>query len=115
VNVKPALCFILLTSLVIGALSPVFAQTSSDLRCDGGVVSVGDYASELLRKCGEPSYATQREQKIVEEGSLTGDHIITTIIIDDWTFNFGPNRFQCRILLRNGRIMKIEIMDYYGY
>jgi Protein of unknown function (DUF2845). len=113
---KPALCVILLTSLVIGALSPVFAQTSSgNLRCDGGVVTVGDYASELLRKCGEPVYATQREQKILEEGSLTGDRIITTIIIDDWTFNFGPNRFQCRILLRNGRIWKIETMDYYGY
>ena len=114
---QTTLCFILLllVLLISGAPSPVFAQTSSsDLRCDGGLISVGDYASELLRKCGEPIYATQREQKIVEE-SFTGDHIITTVLIDDWTFNFGPNRFQCRILLRNSRVWKIEIMDHYGY
>jgi len=68
----------------------------------------------LVRKCGQPTYTSQREQKIVEEGYTHGERIITTIVIDDWTFNFGRDRFQYRILLKNGRVWKIESLDY-GY
>ena len=105
----------LFTLLVITAHTSAIAQSTSDsLRCGGGIVAVGDLAPELVRKCGQPFYATQREQKIVEEGTIPGDRIITTIIIDDWTYNFGPNRFQYRILLRNGRVWNIESLNY-GY
>jgi hypothetical protein len=111
---RPILCFILLIALVLAVLAPAFALTSDDLRCDGGIVSVGDMASELVRKCGEPSYTSQREQRNVEEAYFLGDRVITTILIDDWTFNFGPSRFQYRVLLKNGRVWKIESLNY-GY
>jgi hypothetical protein len=115
-SMKSAICFLLLMSLVIAAPTAAFAGTSSgSLRCDGGVVSVGDIVSDLLRKCGQPAYASQREEKIVTESDFPGDRIIITVPIDDWFFNFGPNRFQCRILLRNGRVWRIETLDSYGY
>jgi hypothetical protein len=104
----------LFTLLVITAQATAVAQTSDSLRCTGGIISIGDIASELVRKCGQPTYATQREQKLVEEGTIPGERIITTIIIDDWTYNFGANRFQYRILLKNGRIWNIESLNY-GY
>ncbi|MGD0845263.1 MAG: DUF2845 domain-containing protein [Geobacteraceae bacterium] len=34
--------------------------------------------------------------------------------MDDWTFNFGPDRFQYHILLKNGRVWKIDSLGY-GY
>jgi len=111
---KPAYFIMLFMSFVIAAQSSAFAVETDSLKCEDGIVSVGDVALDLLRKCGQPAYATQREQKIVEDGYFPGDRIITTILIDDWTFNFGRDRFQYRILLRNGRVWKIESLDY-GY
>ena len=111
---KPVYYLLLFTLLAITAQASTDALASDSLICKEGIVSVGDVASELLRKCGEPVYVAQREQKIVEAGIIPGERIITTIIIDDWTFNFGRDRFQYRILLRNGRVWEIESLDY-GY
>ncbi|MDQ5987746.1 MAG: hypothetical protein CSYNP_03492 [Syntrophus sp. SKADARSKE-3] len=112
---KPFLFISLIALFIVTAQTSAIAQSTSDsLRCTGGIISIGEPASELVRKCGEPSFTAQRKQKIVEDGVFPGDRIITTIIIDDWTYNFGPNRFQYRILLRNGRVWNIETLNY-GY
>ena len=111
---KPTFCIILFTSLVIAAQTSALALTSDSVMCSGGIVTVGDIASDLLRKCGQPTYTSQSEQKIVEESDIPSERIITTIVIDDWTFNFGPDRFQYRILLKNSRVWQIESLDY-GY
>ncbi len=108
---KPVLCFILLTLFVSTMATSALAATSDTLSCSGSVVSLGDFASDVVRKCGQPAYAAQREQKIVE-GDLLGDHTVTTFVIDDWTFNFGPTQFQYRLLLRNGKVWRIENTGY---
>jgi hypothetical protein len=110
---KTIFCFMLLSALVIAAQPDAGAMTTDALRCDGGLISIGDIAPDVIRKCGEPAYATQREQKFVE-GDIPGERIVTTVVIDDWTFNFGPNKFQHRILLRNNKVWRIEVLDY-GY
>jgi hypothetical protein len=110
---RPAICLVLCTLLVIAAHTSAFAQTSGSLICSDGIISVGDVASELVRKCGEPAFTTQREQRIVEVGD-NGENIITTFVIDDWTFNFGKDRFQYRILLKNGKVFRIDSLEY-GY
>ena len=111
---KLILCIILFTGFVITTQTSAFALESNSLMCSGGIISVADIASDLLRKCGQPTYASQREQKNVAEGNIPGERTIFTIVIDDWTFNFGPDRFQYRILLKNGNVWKIESLDY-GY
>jgi hypothetical protein len=47
--------------------------------------SIGDTVGEVLHKCGEP-----------------------TMSIDGWTCNVGPNQFQYRLILENGRVARIE-------
>jgi len=84
------------------------------MMCSGGIVSVGDIVLDVVRKCGQPTYTSQREQKVVEWGDIPGERIITTVVIDDWIFNFGRDRFQYRVLLKNSRVWKIESLDY-GY
>jgi hypothetical protein len=106
-DMKLNLWCILLVSIVIATQATAFA-----LDCDGGIVSVGDLVSDVLRKCGQPTSATQREQVIVNQ--IANDHVITPIITDDWIYNFGPARFQYRILLRNDRVLQIESLGY-GY
>jgi Protein of unknown function (DUF2845) len=114
VKIKAMWHIIFLTSFIVASQGSAFAVTSDSLMCSGGIISITDTASELVRKCGQPSYATQREQKISEEGDFPGERIITTIKIDDWTFNFGPDRLQYHIILKNGRIWSIDSLNY-GY
>lgn len=91
------------------------ATTTDTMICKGGIVSVGTTAGEVIYKCGEPSFASQREQTRVEHGVIGHrNNVYTTSTIDDWTFNFGPNEFQYRLLLENGRVISIESLDY-GY
>jgi hypothetical protein len=111
---KSLCCIILLALLVIAERASAVAIASDSLICSDGIVSVGDMASDLLRKCGQPAYTSQHEEAIVEEGGIPGKRVITSYIIDDWTFNFGSNRFQYRVLLKNGRVWKIESLEY-GY
>jgi hypothetical protein len=94
---------------------PGFATETGSLSCRGGIVSIGDTAGEVLSKCGQPAYTTQREEKRVEGGPKSSrDLTITTTTVDDWIFNFGPNEFQYRLLLENGRVARIESLGY-GY
>jgi hypothetical protein len=112
-DMKTALCSILAILIVAAIQVPSDAVQTDSLYCDGQIVSVGDTAGEVISKCGQPAYVFQHEQKIVEE-DYAASRIITTNIIDDWTFNFGPDRFQYRVLLKNGRVSEIESLDY-GY
>jgi hypothetical protein len=106
-NMKLYFWCILMLSFFIAAPISVFA-----LDCSGDIISEGDSASEVLGKCGQPTSATQREQVIIDHHSE--ERVITPVLIDDWIYNFGPDRFQYRIILRNGRVWQIESLDY-GY
>lgn len=110
---KPFVLLILLAALVVALHTTCYA--TGTLSCQGGIVSIGDNAGEVIGKCGQPAYTTQRERKNVENNAKgTRDKVITSTVIDDWTFNFGPNQFQYRILLENGIVTQIESLNY-GY
>jgi hypothetical protein len=89
-----------------------FASEAATCMCKGGIVSPGDALAEVVRKCGEPSQRYQRTEKRGEE--LKGVKTVSTVVIDDWTYNFGPNEFMYQMLFENGRVVKIESLDY-GY
>lgn len=112
---KTSFRVILVVLFVITVCASGFATETGTLSCKGGIVSIGDTAGEVISKCGQPATTTQREQKRAEEGSRsTSDRIITSVTIDDWIFNFGPNQFQYELLLENGRVSRIESLGY-GY
>ena len=76
--------------------------------CRSGIVSRGNLMAEVLKKCGPPTFAVQREEKKIEK---RGFSIVT---VDEWTYNFGPQEFMYDILFENGRVARIESLDY-GY
>jgi hypothetical protein len=103
-------------ALAAACLGPGAARADS-LRCDGGLVSVGDTKLDLLGKCGRPALAEQRD---VERGSalLTGraEQVsqVATVRVETWTYNFGTRRFVQYVTLEAGRVVAVE-RGGYGY
>lgn len=102
-------------SVTLAMQAPAFAVESGTMRCKGGIVSVGDSAGEVLAKCGQPATTSQSAKKVVEKGQNANQtKTITTIIVDNWIFNFGKDQFQYRLELQDGRVSRMESLDY-GY
>ena len=66
---------------------------------------------EVVMKCGEPTLKTQREEKRGGTETKKGFSIVT---VDEWSYNFGPDAFMYSLRFVNGRVEKIESLDY-GY
>jgi len=112
---KTSFQIILAALIILACNSPVFATSTDTMFCDGGIISIGDTAGEVLSKCGQPATSTAREEKRFGTGSTYGHgRVFTTVAIDDWIFNFGPNQFQYQLVFENGRVARIESLDY-GY
>ena len=111
---KPIVRSLVALSATLAVSLPVLAAESGSMRCKGGIVSVGDSAGEVRSKCGEPATATQSEKKVVDRGQGYQVKTVTTITVDNWIFNFGPSEFQYQLELQNGRVARIESLDY-GY
>jgi hypothetical protein len=98
--------------LALVALLPAVGRGDDSIRCDGGVVSVGDSKLDLLGKCGEPVY---REAKIEErgawirgepKGATAGETV--TVSVERWTFDFGPQRFSGIVTIEATRVVAVE-------
>ncbi len=104
-----------LAALLVAA-SP--AADDSSIRCDGGIVQLGDTRIDLLGKCGEPSLrdVAVRETGVTlaRNGPTPVDALTTTATVEQWTFNLGPNRFVQIVTLESGRVVRIEGGSY-GY
>lgn len=85
-----------------------YASQSYALRCGNKLVEINDRKHAVLRKCGEPTYTDSYIQAI---SPYRPHH---TQQIDVWTYNFGSNRFMQELLFRNGRLYRINDLDY-GY
>jgi hypothetical protein len=81
------------------ALAPAAARADS-IRCDGGIVSVGDAKIDLLGKCGPPSLVEDRWRR--------------KTAVERWTYNFGPDRFLQFVTLVDGKVALVE-RGGYGY
>ncbi|MBJ6801375.1 DUF2845 domain-containing protein [Geomonas propionica] len=111
---KKAVNLIGALSAVVMLSAPAYAD-SDTMRCKGGIVSVGDSAGEVLAKCGQPATTSQSSKKVVQKDQPYGaTRSITNIIVDNWIFNFGPSEFQYQLELQDGRVSRIQSLDY-GY
>lgn len=112
----PARAFSAWLALAAAGLAPAPALADS-LRCDGGLVGLGDSKLDLLGKCGRPALA---EQRTVERGGAVfdGDHgavsQVAIVPVETWTYDFGPRRFVQHVTLEAGRVSAVE-RGGYGY
>lgn len=81
--------------------------------CSEQIVSIGDSKSDVLAKCGDPTWKDARQEEFKErlDSGLMRNVFVT---IDEWTYNLGPNRFVRIFTFRNGKLVDIKPGGY-GY
>jgi uncharacterized protein DUF2845 len=106
---------LLLGSLVFLLPGLAAASQESSLRCERGIVAVGDTKIDLLGKCGEPA--------LREEWGTGGWTLLRAgaasvargaVQRERWTYDFGPSRFVMSATLEGGKVVAFERGNY-GY
>lgn len=121
-------------SILLCALSLSFslipnAAQALTFRCDSYVIDVGMHKVEVMKRCGNPAMRDQRverrrlgvTQSNSQQGALsrpTHAHRQTSeyereieIQIEEWVYNFGPQRFMQLLTFENGRLSKIQDLE----
>jgi len=98
--------------IVLGASIFLLLMTAEAfaLRCGNKLVDIGDRKIEVLEKCGKPVFVENwQEEVIVYRGRLERQiRRISSTNIEEWTYNFGANRFIYFLRFVNGRLNRIE-------
>jgi hypothetical protein len=96
-------------ALLCTGLSPAWA-----LRCNNDLVGIGDHKLEVLQSCGEPVLIDRWEEYRKAHDNYYGHWYpkIETVIIEEWSYNFGPNKFMRIIRFENGYLKNIESVGY---
>lgn len=81
--------------------------------CTEQVVSIGDAKSDVAAKCGEPSLKDVHQEELRERLS-SGEVRKTFVVVEEWTYNLGPNRFTRILTFRNNKLVDIRTGGY-GY
>lgn len=115
---------VLLTALLAAGSGDGWA---SELRCGLELVNIGDTKSEVLDKCGEPSSIEGWEEERIKrdfyrstmdedledyERSRIPLFVKEHVSIEEWLYNFGPNKFVRYLRFENGRLKKISTGGY---
>ncbi len=100
---------------VLSAVSAGAAESS--LACDRGIVSLGDSKLDLLAKCGPPALEDAREVDLTRvdvERDGRASVRQARAVIEEWSYNFGPQRFLMHVTIERGKVVAIE-RGGYGY
>ena len=92
-------------------LIPFFLATEAlALRCGNKLVDVGDRKIEVVEKCGQPAFVETWQEEVVIYRSRLERQIrrISQSTIEEWTYNFGADRFIYFLRFINGRLNRIE-------
>lgn len=80
------------------------------LRCGNKLANQGDRKAEVLLKCGEPTLVEKwREEVVIYEEEIE-KHIkkVVNLYFEEWTYNFGSNRFLYFLKFKNDELSHIE-------
>ena len=100
------------------------------LRCGTKIVRNGDHQAKILNMCGEPAaihshniyrsgfpatQITTRERGVRHEDELiVHNRSVVEVVVEEWTYNFGPRRLMRVIRFENGIVTSVKRLGY-GY
>ena len=94
-------------------LTLIFSNNLNAFRCANGtaVVTEGDSTTYVLSRCGEP--ALKVEVAIETIGSwrhsrFGGSYSETSMVVEKWTYNFGPYEFMEVCYIMGGEVVRLE-------
>lgn len=68
---------------------------------DDKIVSTGDNSYTVQGLCGPPAFANHRTLYGGTRGS------VGTVVVDEWTYDLGPNRLKVTLVFHNGVLFQI--------
>ncbi len=80
--------------------------------CSEQVLSIGDSKTDVLAKCGEPSFKDSHVEEFKERLDDRERKVFVTV--EEWTYDLGPNRFVRILTFRNSKLADIRTGGY-GY
>jgi hypothetical protein len=96
-------------------LALLLAAPAQALRCGMKVIDEGDHSTRLLRYCGEPvTVQTRLAQRSVvgNVGGLLFPGFVEDVVIEEWTYNFGPHKLMRVVRVENGIVTDIKPLGY---
>ena len=101
---------LILILLLVTGLIPFQARADS-ISCDGGIVSSGQSAVDLIMKCGQPEWKESHQE---ESTDMLYPYLKqrTYITVEEWTYNFGPQQFLRIVTLMNGVVTGVRTGQY---
>ncbi len=106
----------MLALIALGCLPSVLMADS--IRCGSRIISRGSSSAELAAFCGDPAQVN-KSSSFTGGGRAHGADGVeyrTTeeIVVEIWTYNFGPNQLMERVRIENGLVVQIDSLGY-GY
>ena len=108
----------LLPAVVLLAFSGYAGAES--MECDNKIISQGDSISKVATLCGNPTQVDRTSLvRSASGGYINGQWVASAgaqieIPVEVWLYNLGPDRLMRQIRFEEGRVVKIETLDY-GY
>ncbi len=107
-------------TLAVASLIVLGVTTASNayaMRCGTRLIARGDHISKLLRYCGEPDFVQSRAAHrpyYNRYGLVLYRGLFEEVLIQEWTYNFGPHKLMRVVKMENGIVSKIRHLGY-GY
>jgi len=107
------------TRLLLGVATALFlaAAPAHAFRCGSRIITRGDHADKLLHFCGEPASVQTRfthRPYITTPGGVFVPGLPEEVLVEEWTYNLGPQKLMRWVRLENGFVAEIKQLGY-GY
>ncbi|NPC72167.1 DUF2845 domain-containing protein [Corallococcus sp. AB004] len=112
------------TALVVACIALPSLAHAASLRCGNKLVSEGASQTDAVAKCGQPVSTETKRERVTNksregrrDGSRRGDsstEVSTSSSVEEWTYNFGPNRLLQVAIFRDGLLVDVRSGGY-GY
>lgn len=102
-------------AIAVAAAASLLGAPAQAMRCKHKVIGVGDRSAKLLHYCGKPYAVQSRRARAGFVGNIGGALFPTfaeDLFVEEWTYNFGPNRLMRVVWLENGIVARIEQAGY---
>jgi hypothetical protein len=106
-------------------LTAILASTSWDasaqaMECGNKLITRGDSIAKVATLCGHPAQVDHTSIIRSSSATLVNGQWVQSggaqveIPVEIWLYNFGPDKLMQQIRFEDGRVVKIETLDF-GY
>ena len=94
--------------------SMLIAFTAESLRCGRHVITEGDSQIRVLKYCGKPDLKRDYAREYAKATFLASGQVVSfkdINRIEEWTYNFGSNRFMYKVIFENGVVIDVDSLE----